>query len=86
MTGASKMQTYLHRLVLWITFERLNAVFIKQWATRASFFWQETQQGENMGWIARLYCEAPMGAQIYCLIVATLTVGKILWDYLNTRS
>lgn len=43
MTDASKMQTYLHRLVLWITFGRLNTVFIKQWATRASFFWQETQ-------------------------------------------
>ena len=86
MTGASKMQTYLHRLVLWITFGRLNAVFFKQWATRERFFWQETQQGENMGWVALLSCEVQMGAQIYCLIVATLTVGKILWDCLSTGS
>ena len=86
MTGLSKMQTYVHRLVLLITFGRLHAVFLKQWVARERLHWRETEQEKNMGWVALLVSDALMGAWIYCSIVATLTVEKIFWDCVSTGS
>ena len=86
MTGLSKMQTYVHRLVLWITFGRLHAVIFKQRVAREGLHRRETEQKNNMGWVAFLSRDALMGASIYCPIVAALTVGKILWDCVSTGS
>ena len=105
MTGVSKMQIHVHRLILWITFGRLHAVFSKPWVTRERLLRQEIERdenigwvartilllrefghGENMGWVAFLFRDALMGVWIYCPIVATLTVGKILWDCVSTGS
>ena len=86
MTGLSRMQTYVHRLVLWITFGRLRAVFLKRWVAREGLRRRETEQERNMAWAALLVRDALIGAWIYCPIVATLTVGNTLWDRVSTGS
>lgn len=84
MTGMSKMQTYVHRLVLWITFGRLLAVFLKPWVAVREWHRQLTEQEKNMGWAGLSIGDTLVGAWIYCHVVATLTVGKILWDCVST--
>ena len=86
MTGLSKMQTYVHRLVLWITFGRLHAIFRKRWVARERLRWRKTGQEKDMGWVALVISDSLMGAWIYCPVVATLTVGKSLWDRVSTGS
>ena len=86
MTGSSKMQTYVHRLVLWLTFGRLHAVFLKQWVSREGLHRRGIEQEDNMGWVSFLISDALMGVWIYCPIVATLSAGKILWDCVSTGS
>ena len=85
MTGLSRLQTYVHRLVLWTTFGRLNVVF-KRWVAREGLHRRETEQERNMHWVPLLIRDALMGACIYCEIVAALTVGKFLWDCVSTGS
>lgn len=84
MTGLSKMQMYVHRLVLWITIGRLLAVFFKPWVAVRELHRQLTEQEINMGWAGLSIGDTLVGAWIYCHIVATLTVGKILWDCVST--
>ena len=84
MTGLSKMQTYVHRLVLWITFGRLFPVLYKRLSAGSGLQPRETEQEKNMNWLAILISSTLTGAWIYCLIVATLTVGKILWICVST--
>ena len=84
MTGLSKMQTYVHRLVMWNTFGRLFAVFFKPWVAGGELHRQLTDQEKNMGWAGLSIGDTLVGAWIYCYIVATLTVGKILWDCVST--
>ena len=87
MTGLSKMQTYVHRLVLWITFRRLHAVLSKQWVARKGWHRRGIEQEENnMGWAKLLIRDALMGVWIYYPTVATLTVGKFLWDCVSIGS
>lgn len=85
MTGLSKLQTYVHRLVLWTTFGRLNVLF-KRWVAREGLHRQVTELERDMDWVALLIRDALMGAWIYCQIVAALTVGKFLWDCVSTGS
>ena len=84
MTGESKMQTYIHRLVLWITFGQLHARtnLFKQWVAKQRLHRRGIEQEKDVNWVRHTL----MGALIYCPIVATLTVGKILWDCVSTGS
>ena len=84
MTGESKMQTYIHRLVLWITFGQLHARtnLFKQWVAKQRLHRRGIKQEKDVNWVRHTL----MGALIYCPIVATLTVGKILWDCVSTGS
>ena len=86
MTGLSKMQTYVHRLVLWLTFGRLHAVFFKRWVAGEVLHRRETEQAKKVDWVTLLIGDTLMGAWIYCPVVATLTVGKILWNCVSTGS
>lgn len=86
MTGLSKIQTYIHRLVLWITFGRLFTVFSKRWMAAWGLQLRETEQMKNRKWAAILISDTFTGAFVYCLIAATLTVGKNLWNYVSTGS
>lgn len=86
MTGLSKMQTYVHRLVLWTTFGRLFTVFSKRLLAGWGLQLREVEQKKDTKWLATLISDTFIGALIYCPIVATLTVGKILWNYISTVS
>ena len=87
MTGSSKLQTYVHRLILWTTFGRIHVLYLTQWGVaREELHRRNTERERDMDWVALLIRDALMGIWIYNQIVAALTLGKFLWECVSTGS